>query len=111
MRKIVKPAVKCKSCGHITEFEKTEEFCDQCKKLIDTNKVYPLRLTVFVHGAEETYDANLCSWECVKRYLIDNKKKVLKAEFITLPYPSNPHGNDKDYASSMEDFFRVFLRK
>ena len=110
MRKVIKPEVRCKICNHITEYEETEEFCDQCGKLIDSKKVYPLRITVFMHGLEETYDAHLDSWQCVKDYLIKNEKKLLKAEFFDLPFASTPHGSDRLYAGSMKDFFKVFLK-
>lgn len=108
MRKVVKPALKCKLCGQITEHEKFEEFCDQCQKLM-TEETYPLHMTVFVKGADETYDVNVCSWECLKRYFIENKKKLLQTEFISLPYPTFDTKVGKQYVESGREFFKVFI--
>ena len=108
MRKVVKPIVRCDKCGLVIEYERHEEFCDFCEKQISPN--YPLEITLFPHDSEDAYHASLCSWKCVKNYLIKYKKKILKYNFITMPYLSFGKKEKKDYIEKGKSFYQEFLK-
>ena len=109
MRKVVKPVIRCDKCGLVIKHEEYEEFCDFCEKQTSPN--FPLEITLFPHGAEDAYHANLCSWKCVKNYLIKYKKKILKYNFITMPYLSFGNKKEKqDYVEKGESFYQEFLK-
>ena len=114
MRKIVKPEVKCKCCGQVTEYPVTEEFCDQCGQKLPEN-MYSLHMTVFIDSIEsKTKDAHCCSWKCIRAYFVANQKKLnsKKMDFVSLPYPTgklNEQKQSKQYCDSIENFYKEFL--
>jgi len=108
MKKVTKPAIKCDSCKQTIKYEEYEEFCDQCQKLI-AEKSYPLQMTVFERGADHSYHVELCSWKCVKAYLKQHQKKLVKTEFVVFPYLTFDLHRGKGYAESGRDFFKVFM--
>jgi hypothetical protein len=108
MRKVTKPAVRCPICNNITEYEKSEDFCDQCGKRIPENK-HSLRIGIHNDIGIST-SAELCSWICVKNWLKANKKKLKRVWFISLPFPAfNEPNTDKGYCDSGKEFFKVFV--
>ena len=108
MRKVVKPAVKCSQCNHIVEYEQYEEFCDFCKKQIAPKK-HPLEITLFPTGAQDAYHAYLCSWKCVKDYLFAHKKKIMKYDFITMPFIT--FKNATEYSDDGKGFYQEILKE
>lgn len=109
MRKEIKPAVRCKCCKQITEYPVMQQFCDQCGKLLPEN-MYPLDVSVSL-GFDSSNRVDLCSWKCVRDYLIAQKKEIDKAWYVSLPMPIfRDNANDKQHCDSGTNFFKDFLQ-
>lgn len=109
MRKIVKPAVKCQCCGQTTEYPVEQTFCDQCNTMLPKN-MYPLIVDTAKSVDYHEPRAELCSWACVRKYLIANKKKIGKCWYVSLPMPIfKDTVSDKQYCDSGANFFKDFL--
>ena len=111
MRKTVKPAEKCPTCGKTTKWDEVAVFCDQCDKQINN---HPLRLTMFFSCGQDyeggqTVDIELCSWDCVKQWLQENKSKLNEIWFVDFP---NLIFNQEqtNYADSGQNFLKTFLQ-
>jgi len=114
MRKIIKRRKLCKHCGAVTKAEKFAWFCDNCKKLICDESINPkehgaLQLTVFYkhtpsgHSDADRFD--LCSWKCVKAFLLNHKFKWA-VWFVDLPYIEA--NNSEKFEDKLKVFFREF---
>lgn len=111
MRKKIKEATKCDKCGATTSFEQYENVCDQCGKAFP-QKVQVLRMTMFYpsHNREARM-SEFCSWECVKKYLLKNRKKFQNFAFIDLPHlVMAGYGPHETYSDKSDNFFGAFMQ-
>lgn len=109
MRKIIKPAVKCKACGQITEGSVEQSFCDNCGKQLP-KKMYPLDFTIFEKAGEKTGRFEVDTWKCAREYFIKNKARIGRSWFVSLPSPEfRGNSERKQYCDSGENFFKDFL--
>lgn len=112
MRKEVKPAITCKCCGQVTEYPVTQQFCDQCGKQFPEN-MYPLTLDISMNMDEHSQNVELCSWKCVRDFIIANKKNIDTAWYVALPMPifkDNRKSKNKQYCDSGANFYKDFLQ-
>lgn len=90
MKKIIKPEVRCKYCGAIKEYEKSDEFCDECEKNIkwDEKNGYNLSIDYIKHNYDGLSRFNFCSVKCGLRWLLKHGKENLETDddFLTLDY-------------------------
>lgn len=105
----------CPSCGTTLTQEKYQLYCDNCKTMIDQEKFYPLKITVFhnttIDDPEHVEDFEFCSWKCVREWLIKNLTKIKKLDFINLPYIcQTKRGFSKtQYVDFLDGFLRDFV--
>jgi hypothetical protein len=113
MRKLVKKEKRCKQCGACKKPAQYSWFCDNCKKLICDETKSPhecgaLDMSVFYkHTSSGTSDADhfeLCSWKCVKAFLLNHKFKRA-VWFVDLPYVEAKN------SEKFEDKLKAFLRE
>lgn len=109
MRKIVTEAEKCKCCGQTTKGAEEQTFCDQCGKQL-TEKLYSLDVSIANGVMDHEKEAELCSWKCVRAYVIANRDKISDCWYVNLPMPVFRENNpDEQHCDSGESFFKDFL--
>lgn len=95
MRKEVRKAKKCKTCGEIRYRASVKINCDYCKKLL-VNRIRPYPVLIvfpldkFKRDDEIADHKDFCDYNCMMKWFMD-WKDVKKVDFIEFPLV---HGKD-----------------
>jgi hypothetical protein len=108
MRKLIKEPVKCDSCGQTKEYAEYEEICDQCGKTLPEN-IHPLTLDKSKNMCDHSAMIELCSWKCVRDYLIANQEEISELWYVSLPMPIFKDQCKEGHCDTGDNFYKDFL--